>query len=157
MVEPVAVVGVGAEGNPPIPSGSLERDDYGGINGSSSSSDDSRTSSNSNNINDSRDLPALVGRPEQNLEVFDELTALGSGRTRSQSRGMTISPSCANALLAYAITVEATRTVEEEAVENERAHDSLPDERLEKERDRLENLERRYALLKQREEEHEPD
>ena len=112
MVEPVAVVGVGAEGNPPIPSGSLERGDFGGINGSSSSNDDSRTSSNSNNINDSRDLPALVGRPEQNLEVFDELTALGSGRTRSQSRGMTTSPSCANALLAYAITVEAKRTVE---------------------------------------------
>ena len=108
-------------------------------------------------LNDSRDLPVLVGRPERDLEVFDELTARGSGRTRSQSRGMTISASCTNVLLAYAITVEAKRTVEEEAVENERAHDSLLDERLERERDRLENFERRDALLKQREEEYEPD
>ena len=53
----------GAEGNPLTPSVSLERDDFGGINGSSSrcSSDENRTRSDNSNSNDSGDLPALVG------------------------------------------------------------------------------------------------
>ena len=56
--------------------------------------------------------------------------------------------SCADALLAYAMrAVEAKRTVEEEAAEFERAHDSLLVERLEKEREWLEELERHAALL----------
>ena len=55
---------------------------------------------------------------------------------------------CAGALLAYAMrSVEAKRTVEEEAAKIERAHDSLLVERLEKEREWLEKLERHGALL----------
>ena len=58
-----------------------------------------------------------------------------------------VSASYADDLLAYAMrTVEAKRTVEEEAAEIERAHDSLLGEHLEKERDWLEELERRGAL-----------
>ena len=91
-------------------------------------------------------------RPARNLDVFGELPALQSGRTRSQSRGLTLSASYPDALLAYAMrTVESKRTVEEEAAEIERSHDSLLEERLEKEREWPEELERRGALLKQRE------
>ena len=85
-VEPGAGAGGGAEGNPPTPSISPGRDEFGGINGSSSSSsDNSRTSSVISNGNDSGDLPALVGRPARGLEAFGELHSLQSGRTRSQS------------------------------------------------------------------------
>ena len=88
-----------------------------------------------------------MGRPARELEVFGELPALQSGRTRSQLWGLTMSASYADDLLAYAMrTVEAKRTVEEEAAEIERAHDSLLGEHLEKERDWLEELERRGAL-----------
>ena len=159
--EPVARAGEGAEGNPPTPLVSPGRADFGGINissNSSSSSDNSRTNSYSSNINDSGDLPALVWRPARDLEVFGELPALHSGRTRSQSRGLTMSASCADALLAYAMrTSETKRTVEEEAAEIERAHDSLLEERLEKEREWLDELKRHGALLKQREEEQDSD
>ena len=59
-----------------------------------------------------------------------------------------MSASYADTLLAYVMrTVEAEMTVEEEAAEIERAHDSLLEERLKKERERLEELERRGALL----------
>ena len=88
---PAAEFGAGAEGgggkeNPPTPSVSPGRADFCGINGSSSSSssDISRTSSDSSNSNDSGDLSAFVGRPAQDLEVFGELPALQSGRTRFQ-------------------------------------------------------------------------
>ena len=55
---------------------------------------------------------------------------------RSQSRGLTMSASYAGALLTYAIwTVEAKRTVEGEAAEIKRAHDSLLEKRLEKKRE----------------------
>ena len=68
------------------------------------------------------------------MKVFGELPALQSGRTRSQSRGLTMSASCADALLTYAMrTVESRRTVEEDVAEIERAHYSLLEERLEKE------------------------
>ena len=79
------------EGNPPTPSVSPERVEFGGINGSSS--DDSRTSSdssNSSNNNDSGDLSALMGRPARDLEGFGEHFTLESGRTRSGSRGLTV-------------------------------------------------------------------
>ena len=147
--EPGARVEGGAEGNPPTPSVSPRRTDFGGINGSSSSrsSDDSRTSSGSSNSNDSGDLPAFVGRPVRDLEVFGELPTLQRGRTKSQSRDLTISTSYADALLAYAM-----RTAE-----MERAHRSLLEERLEKEHERLAELERRAALLEQREEEQDSD
>ena len=147
--------GGGAEGNPPTPSVSPGRADFGGINGSSSSSsNDSSTSGKSGNSNDSGDLPAPLGRPARDLEVFVELLILQSGCTRSQSRGLTMSASCADALLAYITkAVEAKRAVEGEAAEIERAHDSLLEGRLEKEREWLEELERRGAVMEQREEE----
>ena len=140
----------GVEGNPPTPSVSPRRADFVGINGSDSrcSSDESRTSSDSSNSNDSGDLPALVGRPARDLEVFGELPALQSGRTMSQSGGLTMSASYAYALLAYTMrTVEAKKIMEEKASPIERARDSLLEERLEKERQWFEELERRDALL----------
>ena len=78
----------GAAENPPIPSVSPGRADFGGTNGSnrSTSSDDSRTSndsSDSSKDNDSEDFLALARRPSGGLEVFGELPALRSGRTRS--------------------------------------------------------------------------
>ena len=69
-----------------------------------------------------------------------------------------MSASYADVLLAKAMrTVEAKRTVEEEAAEVERAHNSLLKERLEKECEWLEELGRRGALLEQREEEQDSD
>ena len=105
---PAAEPGVGAggraEGNPPIPSVSPGRADFGGINGSSnssSSSDISRTTSDSSNRNDSGDLTALALNPARDLMIFSELPALQSGRTKSQSRGLTMSTPCPDAILAY--------------------------------------------------------
>ena len=141
----------GAKGNPPTPPVPPGRNDFNGINGSSnsSSSDDSRTKSNGSNSNDGGDLFALVGRPAWDLEVFGELPALQSGRTRSQSRGLTMNAPYAGALLAYVMrAVEAKKTMEEKTAEIERAHDSQLKERLEKEQHEwLEELERRGALL----------
>ena len=71
--------------------------------------------------------------PARNLEVFGELPALQSGRTRSQSQGLTMSASYVDALLVYTMrAVEAKKTMEKKAAESERAHDSLLEERLEK-------------------------
>ena len=140
----------GAEDNPPTPLVSPGRTDFGGINGRSSrsSSGDSRTSSDSSNSNNSGNLPALVGRSSRDLVVFGEFPALQSGRTKPQSRGLAMSASYADALLAYAMrAVEVKETMEEKAMEIERGHDSLLEERLEKEREWLEELERRGALL----------
>ena len=143
----------GTEGNPPTSSVSLVRADFGGINGRSrsSSSNDSRTSSDSSNSinnNDSGDLPALVERPARDLEVFGKLLALQSGRTRFQSRGLTIGASYADDLLVYPMrAVEVKKITEEKVTEIERAHGSLLEERLEKKREWLEELERRGALL----------
>ena len=55
--------------------------------------DDSRTSSDSSNSNNSGVHHALVGRPVRDLQVFGELPALQSGRTRSQSLVLTMSAS----------------------------------------------------------------
>ena len=129
----------GAESNPPTPSVSPGRANFGCTNGSnssssSSSSDDSRTSSDSSdsrNGNDSGDFPALTRRPARDLEIFGKLPALQSGRTRSQSRGLTMSASYVDVLLVYGMrAVEAKKTIEEKAAEIERAHDSLLEERL---------------------------
>ena len=50
--------------------------------------------------------------------------------------------------MAYAMgAVEAKKTMEEKTAEIERAHGSLLEERLEKEHEWLEKLERRNALL----------
>ena len=69
-----------------------------------------------------------------------------------------MSASYVDALLAYAMrTVEAKRTVEEKAAKSKQAHNSLLEERLEKEREWPEELERRGALLEQREEEQDLD
>ena len=71
--------GGGADGNPPTPSVSLGRVNFGGINGSSScSSDESCTSSDTSHSNDSGDLSAVVGRSSRDLKVFGELHALES-------------------------------------------------------------------------------
>ena len=60
-----------------------------------------------------------------------------------------MSASCSDAMLAYALrTVEAKRTEEEEATKIERAYDSLLKERLEKEREWLEELERHSATVR---------
>ena len=59
-----------------------------------------------------------------------------------------MSMSYADALLAYAMrAVEAKKTMEEKTAEIERAHDSLLEERLEKELEWLKELERHGALL----------
>ena len=136
----------GAEGNPPTPSVPPGRADFGGINGNSSSysSEDSRTSSDSSSGNDGGDFPTLARRPARDLEAFGELPVLQSGHTRSQSRGLAMGASCADDLLAYAMrAMEAEKPTEEKAAEVERAHDSLVEEQLEKEREWLEKLERR--------------
>ena len=74
-----AGAGGGAEGNPPTPSVSPGRVNFGGINGSSSSSsDDSCTSSDTSNSNDNGDLPVVLGISSRDLEVFGELHALQS-------------------------------------------------------------------------------
>ena len=74
-----AGVGGDAEGNPPIPSVSPGRVNFGGINGSSrSNSDDNCTSSDTSNSNDSGDLSTVVGRSSRDLEVFGEPHALQS-------------------------------------------------------------------------------
>ena len=126
-----------AEGNPPTPSVPPGRADFGGINGN-------RTSSDSSSGNDGGDFPALARRPARDLEAFGELPALQSGHTRSQSRGLAMGASCADDLLAYAMrAMEAEKPTEEKAAEVERAHDSLLEEQLEKEREWLEKLERR--------------
>ena len=160
--EPGAEAGGCVEGKPPTPSVSPRRADFGDINGSSSSnsssSDDSHTCSGYSNNKDSGDLPVLVRRSAWDLEVFGELPALQSGRTRSQSRDLTISASCADGLLAHAMrTVDAKRAVEEEAAEIERAHDSLLQEQTEKGREWLEGLKRHGALLAQRGEKQDSD
>ena len=136
----------GAEGNPPTPSVPPGRADFGGINGNSSSysSEDSRTSSDSSSGNDGGDFPTHARRPARDLEAFGELPVLQSGHTRSQSRGSAMGASCADDQLAYAMrAMEAEKPTEEKAAEVERAHDSLPEEQLEKEREWLEKLEGR--------------
>ena len=136
----------GAEGNPPTPSVPPGRADFGGINGNSSSysSEDSRTSSDSSSGNDGGDFPTHARRPARDLEAFGELPVLQSGHTRSQSRGSAMGASCADDQLAYAMrAMEAEKPTEEKAAEVERAHDSLLEEQLEKEREWLEKLEGR--------------
>ena len=136
----------GAEGNPTTPSVPPGRADFGGINGNSSSysSEDSRTSSDSSSGNDGGDFPTHARRPARDLEAFGELPVLQSGHTRSQSRGSAMGASCADDLLAYAMrAMEAEKATEEKAAEVERAHDSLLEEQLEKEREWLEKLEGR--------------
>ena len=129
-----------AEGNPPTPSVPPGRADFDGINGN-------RTSSDSSSGNDGGDFPALARRPARDLEAFGELPALQSGHTRSQSRGLAMGASCADDLLAYAMrAMEAEKPTEEKAAEVERAHDSLLEEQLEKEREWLEKLERRAGI-----------
>ena len=136
----------GAEGNPPTPSPPPGRADFGGINGNSSSysNEDIRTSSDSSSGNDDGDFPALARRPARDLEAFGELPALQSGHTRSQSQGLAMGASCADDLLAYAMrAMEAEKPTEEKVAEVERAHDSLLEEQLEKEREWPEKLEGR--------------
>ena len=175
---PVAEAGAGngglAEGSPSAPSASSRRAKIGGVNDSSNSSSSS-DSSNSKVVSTGRrgsdsnasltsngssstsgsvssvDIPALTGTEARRLKYFGKPTELHSGRTRSQPRGWTLSKSCTDALLAYA------RTEAKEAEEIERVHDLLLEERLEEEREWLDELqdrrEGRGLRVKEREEE----
>ncbi|CAN0428618.1 unnamed protein product, partial [Ascophyllum nodosum] len=94
------------------------------------------------------DIPALTGTETRRLQHFGKPPELQSGRTRSQSQGWTLNESCTDALLAYA------RTEAEEAEETERVHDLLLEERLEQEREWLDEVqdwfEERGLRVKQR-------
>ena len=170
---PVAEAGAGtggvAEGNPSAPPASSRRAEIGGVNDSSNSKDVStgRRGSNSNTSHTSNgssstsgsvssgDIPALIGTEARHLQYSGKPPELQSGRTRSQPRGWTLSKSCTDALLAYA------RTEAKEAEEIEQVHDLLLEERLEEEREWLDELqdwcEGRELRVKEREEESGPD
>ena len=163
-----------AEGNPPAPSALSRRTEIGSSNSSSSSdsssSKDDRTSRRGSDSNASHtsngssstsgsvssgDTPALTGTEARRLQHFGKPPELQSGRTRSQSRGWTLGESCTDALLAYA------RTGAKEAEATEWVHDLLLEERLEEQREWLDDLqdwlEGRGLRVKQREEEQGPD
>ena len=158
---PAAEAGAGtggvAEGNLPAPSSPSGRAEISGVddNSNSSSSSDSsnskydstsrrgsdsnasHTRNGSNNTSDSisnGDIPALAGTEASCLQYSGKPPELQSRRTRSQSRGWTLSECCTDALLAYA------RTNAIEAEETERVHDFLLEERLEEEREWLDEL-----------------
>ena len=84
------------------------------------------------------------------LQHFGKPPELKSERTRSQSRGWTLSESCTDALLADA------RTEGKEAEQTERVYDLLLEGQLEEEREWLDELqdwfEGRGLRAKQREE-----
>ena len=177
---PAAEVGTGtgtggvAEGIPPAPLAPSGRAEFGRVNdnsNSSSSSDSSNSkddstsrrgsdsnvshtsngSSSTSGSGSSGDIPAPTRTGARRLQHFDKPPELQSGCTRSQSRGWTLSESCTDALLAYA------RTEAKEAEETNRFHDLLLEERLEEEREWLDELqdwfEGRGLRVKQREEE----
>ena len=174
---PVAEAGAGtggvAEGNPPAPSAPSRRAEIGSVSSNSNSSSDSsnsnstsdrgsdsnashtsnRSSSTSGSVS-SGDIPALIGTDARRLQHFGKPPKLQSGRTRSQSRGWTLSESCTDALLAYA------RSEGEKAEETERVYDLLLEERLEKKHEWLDELQDwfkgRGLRVKQREEEQGP-
>ena len=116
-----------AEGSPPAPSAPSRRAEIGGVNDSSNSSSnsnssnskDDRTSRRGNDSNASHtsncsgstsgsvssgDISALTGTEARRLQYFGKPPELQSGRTRSQSRGWTLSESCTDTLQAYART-----------------------------------------------------
>ena len=107
-----------AEGNPPAPSAPSRRAEIGSVNDSSNSKDNSTSrrgsdsnashtrngSSSTSGSVSSGDIPALAGTEARWLQHFGKPPELQSGRTRSQSRGWTLSESCTDALLAYART-----------------------------------------------------
>ena len=179
---PVAEAGAGtggvAEGNPSAPSAPSRRAELGSVNvasNSNSSSDSSNSnddsiskrgsdinashtsngSSSTSVIVSSGDISALTGTEARRLQHFDKPPKLQSGRTRPQSRGWTLSESCTDALLAYA------RTEGKYAGETERVYDLLLEERLEKKREWLDELQDwfkgRGLRVKQREAEQGPD
>ena len=121
----------------------------------SNASHTSNDSSSTSGRVSSGDIPAPTGTEARRLQHFGKPPELQSGRTRSQSRGWTLSESSTDALLAYA------RTDAKETEVTERVHDLLLEEHLEEERERLDELqdwfERRGLRVKQREEEQSPD
>ena len=173
-VEAGAGTGGVEEGKSPAPSSPSKRAEIGSINDSSNSSSSSDSSNSKDDSTDKRgsdsnashtsngssstsgsvssgDIPSLTGAEARHLQHFGKPPELQSGRTRSQSRGWTLSESCTDALLAYA------KTEAKEAEETEQAHDLLLEERLEEEREWLDELqglfEGRGLRVKQREEE----
>ena len=146
---PAAEAGAGtggvAEGNPLAPSAPSRRAEISSVKNSSNSKDH-RTSRRGNDSNashtstassstsgsvSSEDIPALTETEARRLQNFGKAPELKSGRTRSQSGGWTLSESCTDTLLAYA------RAEAEEAEKTERVHDLLLEERLEEEREWL--------------------
>ena len=163
-----------AEGNPPAPSAPSRRAEIGRVNDSSNSSSSSNSSNSKDDSTSSKgsdsnashtghgssstsgsvnsgDIPALTGTEMRHLQHFDKPLELQSGRTRSQSRRWTLSESCTDDLLAY------EKTEVEEAEETERVHDFMLEERLQEEREWLDELQDWFEgsglRVKQREEE----
>ena len=135
---------------------SNSKNDSSSRRGSDSNANYTRNGSSSTGGSLSRgDIPALTGTEARRLRPFGKPPELQSGRTRSQSRGWTLSESCTDALLAYA------RTEAKEAEETERVHDLQLEERLEEECEWLDEVqdwfEGRGLLVKQREEEQGPN
>ena len=115
---PAAEAGTGTggvvEGNPPAPSAPSRRAEISSVDDSSNSKDnsasrrgsDSNTSHTSNGSNSTSvsvsngDIPALTGTEARCLQHFGKPSELQSGRTRSQSRGLTLSEPCTDELLA---------------------------------------------------------
>ena len=149
-VEAGAGTGGVAEGKSPIPSAlsindssnsssssdsSNSKDDSTDRRGSDSNASHTSNGSSSTSVSvSSGDIPSLTGTEARHLQHFSKPPELQSGRTRSQSRGWTFSESCTDALLAYA------RTEAKEAEETEQVHDLLLEERLEEEREWLNDL-----------------
>ena len=168
-VEAGARTGRVAEGNPPAPSAPSKRAEIGSVNDSSNSKDDStsRRDSDSNASHTSNgssstsgsvssgDIPALTETKVRRLQHLGKPPELQSRRTRSQSWSWALSESCTDALLAHA------RAEAKEAEERERVHDLLLEERLEEEREWLDELQGWFEghglRVKQREEEQGPD
>ena len=121
-----AETGEVAKGSPPAPSAPSRRAKIGGVNDSSNSSSSSNSSNSSNSKDDrtsrrgndsnashtsncsgstsgsvsSGDISALTGTEARRLQYFGKPPELQSGRTRSQSRGWTLSESCTDTLQA---------------------------------------------------------
>ena len=93
---PAAEAGAGtggvAEGNPLAPSAPSRRAEIGSVNDSNASHISNGSSSTSGSVS-SGDIPALIGTEARCLHYFGKPPKLQSRRTRSQSRGGTLSES----------------------------------------------------------------
>ena len=99
--EPGAGGGGGAGGNPPTSSVSPRRSNVGVLTVAvaAAAAMTAAPAMTAATATTAGTFPRLVGRPARNMKVFGELTALQSGRMRSQSWSLTMSRFCADALL----------------------------------------------------------